>query len=223
VKIIALPDLHEGAILIDLIAEPLAGADLVLLVGDLTNSGRASAAAEVVNAVQKYNRRILAVPGNWDRKDVGSFLTQEAINIHRRSEIREGMAFIGVGGSLIHFGLSATEYTEAQLKEFLAEAVSNLPPELPKILVSHQPPAGTLNEVARNGTRLGSKSVRAFIEQYQPLICFTGHIHEGQGIDTIGRTKVVNPGPLWEGAYAYAEVNGDIEALEIRKIAPPKN
>ena len=58
-KIIALPDLHEGAILIDLIAEPLSEADLVLLVGDLTNTGTAASAAEVVNTVRKYNRCIL--------------------------------------------------------------------------------------------------------------------------------------------------------------------
>jgi Icc-related predicted phosphoesterase len=52
----------------------------------------------------------------------------------------------------------------------------------------------------------------------QPLICFTGHIHEARGIDAIGRTKLINPGPLREGGYAYAVLHDDVETLEIRVI-----
>jgi len=63
---------------------------------------------------------------------------------------------------------------------------------------------------------VGSKTVREFIKRTQPLICFTGHIHEGIGIDQVGRTKIVNPGPLSAGSYAYAEVTQEgIQALEI--------
>ena len=48
------------------------------------------------------------------------------------------------------------------------------------------------------------------------MVCFTGHIHEGQGIDSIGKTKVVNPDPLREGGYVLARVEDQIEVLEIR-------
>jgi len=48
------------------------------------------------------------------------------------------------------------------------------------------------------------------------LICFSGHIHEAQGMETIGETKVINPGPLREGKYAYARINTQIEKIEIR-------
>jgi hypothetical protein len=61
--------------------------------------------------------------------------------------------------------------------------------------------------------------VRTYIETRQPLICFTGHIHEAKGIDRIGRTQIINPGPLWKGGYAYAEVEGgQIKTLEIRQL-----
>ncbi len=53
---------------------------------------------------------------------------------------------------------------------------------------------------------VGSRAVRAFIEAVQPLVCFTGHIHGGVGIDTIGVTRIVNPEPLSSGGYAYAEI-----------------
>jgi len=41
---------------------------------------------------------------------------------------------------------------------------------------------------------VGSTSVRAIIEKYQPLISLHGHIHESSGHVKIGRTQCVNPG-----------------------------
>jgi Icc-related predicted phosphoesterase len=41
---------------------------------------------------------------------------------------------------------------------------------------------------------VGSKSVRAVIEKYQPLLGLHGHIHESSGYLKIGRTQCVNPG-----------------------------
>jgi Icc-related predicted phosphoesterase len=54
-------------------------------------------------------------------------------------------------------------------------------------------------------------------------VCFTGHIHEGVGIDTIGRCQVINPGPLREGRYAWAMLGETVlgqtlMAYEIRKV-----
>jgi len=41
---------------------------------------------------------------------------------------------------------------------------------------------------------VGSKSIRKFIEKYQPLMGLHGHIHESYASDKIGKTIVVNPG-----------------------------
>ncbi len=41
---------------------------------------------------------------------------------------------------------------------------------------------------------VGSKSVRAVIEKYEPLLGMHGHIHESVGYRSIGRTLCVNPG-----------------------------
>ena len=73
----------------------------------------------------------------------------------------------------------------------------------------HDPPfnsgldtAPTLNEdhtIKKSGAMevlgpVGSKSVRAVIEKYEPLIGMHGHIHESHGFRKIGRTLCVNPG-----------------------------
>ena len=65
---------------------------------------------------------------------------------------------------------------------------------------------------------MGSKTIREIIETFEPLICFTGHIHEAPGIDEIGVTKIVNPGPLGTRSYAYLNITDKINTLEIRKI-----
>jgi Icc-related predicted phosphoesterase len=49
-------------------------------------------------------------------------------------------------------------------------------------------------------------------------LCFTGHIHEGIGIDRIGRTVIVNPGPFRSGHYAYAEINVTPARADITEI-----
>jgi hypothetical protein len=41
---------------------------------------------------------------------------------------------------------------------------------------------------------VGSKSVRALIEKYQPMLGLHGHVHEGRGRYKLGRTVGFNPG-----------------------------
>jgi len=214
--IVAIADIHDDLERLGTVSEDLSAADVVLLVGDLTNFGRQTAAARVVRAVQKYNDRVLAVPGNCDYPEVDAYLTREGINLHRRSILVEGIAFLGVGGSLPCPGKTPNEYSEENFEAFLQEAAAGLGMEVPVILVSHQPPRDTVADRIRNGFHVGSESVRAFITEVQPMLCFTGHIHEGRGMDSIGRTKVVNPGPLWMGRYAYATVSEEIAELQIR-------
>jgi len=219
-KIIALPDLHGGIDHLSSIADDLLAADLVLLVGDLTNSGNAADASRVVNAVRHYNPSILAVPGNWDGPQVCDYLVSERISLDGCHVVIDQMALLGGGASIRSIFRTPNEITETDMGERLANAVSGLDPSIAKILVCHQPPANTLNDRTWTGLHAGSQAVQSFIETEQPLICFTGHIHEGVGIDTIGKTRVVNPGPLWQGGYAYAHLTCQgIVALEIRRRA----
>ena len=214
--IVALTDVHDDLGRLGAMSDDLSAANVVLLVGDLTNFGRQAAAARVVGAVRKYNDRIYAVPGNCDYPEVDAYLTREGINLHRRSIVMNGIAFVGIGGSLPCPGKTPNEFSEKDFETFLVEASSGLSPDVPIILVSHQPPRDTVTDLARIGRHVGSESVRAFISKTQPILCLTGHIHEARGMDSIGRTKIVNPGPLWKGGYAYAAVRLGVPEVEIR-------
>jgi Icc-related predicted phosphoesterase len=215
--VVALSDIHDNFKRLGAIAHDLHVANVVLLVGDLTNFGRRTEASRVVRAVREYTKgRVLAVPGNCDHPEVDAYLTAERMNLHRKCVMVGGVAFLGVGGSLPCPNKTLTEFSETELAEFLKEASSDLDASVPVILVSHQPPYRTINDFARSGQHVGSMSVRSFMTQVQPMLCFTGHIHEGRGIDTIGKTRVINPGPFREGGYGYAEVSHQVEVVEIR-------
>ncbi len=55
---------------------------------------------------------------------------------------------------------------------------------------------------------VGSRAVRAAIEESQPLLGLFGHIHEAKGTARIGRTLCINPGSMYEqGRLLGALVN----------------
>ncbi len=216
-KIIALPDLHNHINPILQIGKMLSEVDLVLLVGDLTSGGERADAERVVQTIREFTPSILAVPGNMDRPEIESYLTEEGINLHRRTQLLQGLAFVGMGASLPCPGHTPNEIREEDFDRYLQETVANLGSDVPQLLICHQPPLDTKNDLAHGQDHVGSRAVRCFIERHQPLICFCGHIHEGVGIDEIFSTRIVNPGPLFLGHYAYAEVTErGIKTLEIR-------
>jgi Icc-related predicted phosphoesterase len=67
-----------------------------------------------------------------------------------------------------------------------------------------------------SGENVGSTALRAFIERTQPAVVFCGHIHEGRGVEQIGRTTVVNCGPAAAAMYAVAEFGSAVQ-VELRQ------
>jgi len=74
----------------------------------------------------------------------------------------------------------------------------------------HQPPYGVLDKVtarfappAWRGKHAGSKSILKYIKAKQPKYVFCGHIHEGKGMQRVGKTEVYNLGC---GGYKIIEV-----------------
>jgi Icc-related predicted phosphoesterase len=61
---------------------------------------------------------------------------------------------------------------------------------------------------------VGSKAVRTFIEEQQPLLGLFGHIHESRGTTRIGRTLCINPGSVYEQGF----LNGALINLSRNKI-----
>ncbi|MDP3881742.1 MAG: metallophosphoesterase [Nanoarchaeota archaeon] len=82
------------------------------------------------------------------------------------------------------------------------------------IFISHNVPYNTkLDKISMKahesvrGEHYGSKLTRKVIDKWQPVLAIGGHIHEGRGIQKIGRTICVNPGSMHDRQYAIAEIN----------------
>lgn len=217
--IVTITDIHGNASPIDKLGKVLSEADLVIIAGDITNFGGEEEARKVVDEVSRYNNNILAVTGNCDKKEVDGYLSVLGINLHGRTVRKNGLNIMGAGGSLPCPAPMPNVYSEDEFGAILEKSAEGRDNGAPTILVSHQPPVDTVNDRVTSGEHVGSKSVREFIEKYVPLVCFSGHIHEAPGIDEIGDTKIVNPGPLGTRSYAYLDVaDGEIKTLEIRKF-----
>lgn len=214
--ILAITDIHGHISEVDSISKEIAAADIVILTGDLTHFGGEQDIKAVIDPIRQLNPHILAIPGNCDHHEVDAYLAQEGMSIQRRSAVIDGIGFVGVGGSLPCPLATPIELSEDDFEAHLQEAASGLPVGMPMILVVHQPPYHTINDFANIRMHVGSRAIRRFVVEHNPIACFTGHIHEGIGIDTVGQTKVINPGPLWQGHYTYAKISDHIEELEIR-------
>lgn len=216
-SLIVLPDIHDQSEHLKRIAKPLHDADVVLLGGDMTN-GSINHLLRLLAILEEYNEHIYAVGGNMDTPQIMAHLAREGMNLERRHVMLDGVAILGLGGALPFTG--AYVFSEEQLAQHLADAEASAPPDVPKILLAHQPPYGTVCDKIAGLGHVGSHAVRAWIERVQPLVCFCGHIHEAQGMDTIGKTVIVNPAPIWQSSsYAYLEIeNDEVRVLEIRAV-----
>lgn len=212
--IISLTDIHAHTGAISALAKQLRSADLVILSGDITHFGHKKEMAGMIGLIRSLNPSVFAVSGNCDYPDAEEFLVEENISLNGLTKEFKDHVFYGLSGSLPCPGKTPHEYSEEEFEIFLRHLTFST--GLPQILVSHQPPYDTINDQVSPGVHVGSKSIRKFIEERQPLVCFTGHIHEGTGIDHIGNTAIVNPGPAGRGSYALAEISdGKIKRLEV--------
>jgi Icc-related predicted phosphoesterase len=214
-RLVGLTDIHGTLERIPSLGPVLGEADLILLAGDITHFGAREDALKVLEAVGAFNDAVLAVAGNCDADGVDCALSESGVNLHAGISALGSYLFVGLGGSLpTPGGMTPNEYSEEELTQILQSVSSGIDEGSELVMVSHQPPLDCSCDIV-GGAHVGSRSVRTFIERYSPLLCLTGHIHEGVGIDLIGDTKVVNPGPLSGGRYALIELKGSLVELRI--------
>ncbi len=194
-------------------------ADLVLLAGDITTFGNDRDAQKIIDAVRNYNQNILAVPGNCDPPSVDLYLKKLGVNLDNELREIDGYFFWGLGGALPAPGKTPNELSEQQFELILNKFQTQISNPQKLILLVHQPPYGTVADRLSRDEHVGSRALRQFVEDVQPLAYFTGHIHEGRGVDYIGRTAIVNPGPLRSGGFARARIVEGKMKLEIENFS----
>ena len=215
-NIVHITDLHGNTSFAGSIAKEIESADLVVISGDITHFGGKRQAAGIIEAVLRLNRQVAAVPGNCDRDGVSDYLDEIDISVDGIVRKIDDYCIYGMGGSLPAPVKTAREFSEEQFSERLQKLTAGC--NAPAIAVIHQPPINTKLDTVSTGAHVGSSAVREFIEQTQPVFCFTGHIHESSGIDTIGSTTVVNPGPAKQGRYAVIDFEDGAATAVLKSV-----
>ena len=207
-KIIAITDIHGRTDYPREIRTELQRADLILIAGDITNFGDSDDAEYVLDRLLSLNGKILAVPGNCDRPGVNKTLTIKNMNMHRTYRRIGSAALYGVGGCSKTPFHTPQEYSETEISEIL-DGFKVSQKAKTHILISHAPPNNTKLDKMLIGFHVGSKAVRKFIEDFQPDLVICGHIHEARGVDRIGKTLIINPGPFPKH-YSIIDIDGII-------------
>jgi len=207
-RLLLVADVHDG---VDKIKALPRNFDAVIAAGDFTYRRSVEAAVEALEALAEI-APVYFVPGNTDPPELARYENAAVKPVHGRVLPLGPYTVGGAGGSLPTPFNDLFRVTEEELGRLL----SSLAPT-PHILVVHNPPRGILDKVG--GVRpVGSVAVRRYIEEKQPLLSVHGHIHEDRGIDMLGGTIIVNPGPLKDGFYAEALLNGTEITVWLRRV-----
>lgn len=190
-RLVFATDLHDSAAAPAWVEKMAKTKDLCLLGGDYGFN----IVGQLIEIIKKYPN-IIAVEGNHDYPINYGPHVLHGTKIHFR-----GYTIGGIGGSLPvagwPFEISDSEYAVLVGKLGLVD-----------ILVSHQPAYDTPVDITFQKRHVGSLAIRKYIEQTQPLLAVSGHIHESSGIGKIGNTVIANPGPLFQGRYLEVDIVG---------------
>jgi len=221
VKITVLSDIHGDLTNLNSGKDILNSSDITIVSGDLTKRGDLKELTEVITSLAEYTKKLLVIPGNMDGKEAIVVLDKLNVSIHNKQTIINNIGFVGFGSSTpTPFG-TPFELSEKEIVQGLETNFHNLLKQNPKktVVISHNPPYNTKVDKVLLGAHVGSKEIRKFIENHSPDIFLSGHIHEAVGVDKIGKTILLNPGPFRRGTIGVITITdtGEIEA-NIEKV-----
>jgi Icc-related predicted phosphoesterase len=123
--------------------------------------------------------------------------------IHGQEAVREGVSFVGLGGSLGFLSLALFGKAERHVLATMDDLLKN-----GTVFVTHCPPWGILDK-GFAGMHGGSKDLTKLIEAKQPRLHICGHIHEDRGVQQLGRTVIVNCSLGHTGSGAMIDLGTD--------------
>jgi Icc-related predicted phosphoesterase len=185
--------------------------DAIVVCGDITHFGSVKDAEKILAPLIKLEMPVLYVPGNCDSVELAEAQITGATNIHGQCQKINDVSFMGLGAAPTSRFYSWFEMSETEILNTLEQISDCCSLNKWLAVVSHAPPRNTKVDLSFSRIHAGSVSLRDFIEKNEPDIVFCGHIHEAKGVDHIGNTVIVNPGPVRHGNCAIASFDDKIE------------
>lgn len=212
VRIAAVGDIHcskaSQGLLQPFLAELSDEADVLLLLGDLTDYGTEEEARSLARELSTFRLPVLAVLGNHDfesgkQGEVVKILTDAGVVVlDGDSHELHGVGFVGVKGFAGGFGRRAlAPWGEPIIKQFVHEgieealklesAIGRLRTPSKVVLLHYAPIHETVvGEPDEIIPFLGSTRLEEVVDRYRATVVFHGHAHHGS---PEGRTKTGIP------------------------------
>lgn len=213
-RLLCISDLHGSREALERILARAAPAEMVLLGGDLTHLGSPEDAEQIVRQARASGATVRAVAGNCDSAEIERRLAQLGVSLHGRGELFGTVGLHGLSG-MPPWRSHMYQFGEDELAGLLRAGHAQIAGAARHLVLSHAPPYRSKLDRTHFFKHVGSRALRAFIDRVQPLLVVCGHIHEGRGVERLGRTTLVNCGMAGRGYYAVAEVAEVDEHVEV--------
>ena len=187
-KILAIGDIHGDTGLVKKLAERAKkeSVDVIILAGDLTMAEQSI--ENIIGPLVKTKKQVLLIPGNHESAATIDFLSKMygAKNLHGYGMKIGDLGIFGAGTA----NMGPHSIGDSGIAELLKKAHEEIKGAKRKIMVTHIHHYGSKSEMF--GFK-GSKAVRKALEEFQPDIHISSHIHEAGGMEeTLGNTRIIN-------------------------------
>lgn len=172
--------------------------DLVFIAGDIECS-------DIIDEFVDSGLKIYGVTGNLDDHYIYRYMQSRGILLDGEVKKEKDYLVAGIGGLSTANNI---ERVEKKLGELGGDKL---------IILSHYPPLG-FNDKTFTGEHAGLPVLREFIEKHDPVLFIHGHIHEARGYSRLGRTTIVNPGPLMHGYYSIVYVGEKGVEVDLERL-----
>ncbi len=166
-----------------------------VICGDITHFGSLEDGIEIL---EKIPTDVLGVIGNCDPAEIESSYDKTGNRYIELKRVKKnGIDFIGLSGS---------DYSREKVELFKERSKGA------DVYVFHQPPYGYLDDASR-GKHIGSKQLVSVVEENDPRLVLSGHVHEDRGIVRENETVFMNPGPAGDDDLGLVEMkDGEVNA-----------
>lgn len=196
--------------------------ETILILGDFPAHGNFNSINDgkfVLATLRDFN--LMVIPGNCDSQELIPLLQKQGVSLH--NEVKTipgtGVKIAGFGGSNPTPFNTPLEFEEDYLYEKLSQMLTSGISKEKFILATHTPPKNTNCDLTSSGTHIGSSAVRKIVEEFQPSLVLSSHVHEAAGKrDNLGKSLLANIGKLGEGNLGVVEITSGEITLELMKF-----
>ena len=208
-------DVHGSFDAVPRVLEQMRDIDLLIVGGDITTGGSPDDAARAIEVWRLLVPQLLALAGNMDSAAIDERLGELGVALDGRGIVLDGVGVCGVSAAPVSPLQTPYELADDELERRSERAFAAVAGAGRIVFCPHAPPLDTACDLLRSGEHVGSSVIRRFVEREQPDIVLCGHIHEARGTDAIGKSRIVNPGPVGRAGHCALVEIGDEVAVSL--------